>query len=40
MSAEFVRQLDTEELCHWLQNNMDEDEWKDAELVIRKQKIK
>ncbi len=40
MSAEYVRQLGTDELCQWLRTQLDEYEWKDAESVIRKQKIK
>ncbi len=40
MSAEYVRQLGTDELCDWLKTFLDEDEWKDAEMAIRKQKIK
>ena len=40
MTDEEVRQLDTEELCQWLKTHLDEDDWKDAEPVIRKKKIK
>jgi hypothetical protein len=35
-----VRKLGTEGLCQWLKTQLDEDEWKDAESVIRQQKIK
>jgi hypothetical protein len=40
MSIEYVRQLGTEELCQWLRTQLDEDDWVEAEMVIRKQKIK
>jgi hypothetical protein len=40
MSVDYVRKLGTEELCQWLKALLDEDEWKDAESVIRQQKIK
>ena len=40
MSVEYVRKLDTEGLCQWLKTQLDEDEWKDAKLVVRKKKIK
>jgi hypothetical protein len=40
MSTENVRQLGTDELCDWLKTCLDEDEWKDVDMVIRKQKIK
>jgi len=40
MSIEDVRQLGTEELCQWLKTQLDDDEWNDAELIIRQQKIK
>jgi len=40
MSIEDVRQLGTEELCQWLKTQLDDDEWNDADLVIRQQKIK
>jgi hypothetical protein len=39
MSIEDVQQLGTEKLCKWFKTQLDEDEWKDAELVIRKQDI-
>ena len=39
MTAEEVRQLDTEELCQWLKTVLVEDHWKDAEPVIREQMI-
>ena len=40
VSADYGRQLGTEYLCQWLKTRLDEDEWKDAELFIRTQKIK
>jgi hypothetical protein len=40
MSAEFVRHLSTNDLCQWLKTQLDEDEWKDAEMIIQTQKIK
>jgi hypothetical protein len=40
MSVECVRKFGTEGLCQWLKTQLDEDEWKDAESVIRQQKIK
>ena len=40
MSVDHVRQLGTEALCQWLNTQLDEEERKDAESVIRQQKIK
>ncbi len=36
----YVRQLGNDDLCHWLKTQLEEDEWNDAEPVIRKLKIK
>jgi hypothetical protein len=35
-----LKLLGTDQLCDWLKTRLDEDEWKDAEPVIRQQKIK
>jgi hypothetical protein len=40
MSIEYVRKLGTDELCKWLRIQLDEDDWVEAEMVVRKQKIK
>jgi hypothetical protein len=34
MSADYVRQLRTDELCQWLNARINKDDWKDTELVI------
>jgi hypothetical protein len=40
MSAEHVRCLGTDDLCQWLKALLDEDEWKDAENVLKNHKVK
>jgi hypothetical protein len=39
MSEDYVSRLGTEELCQWLNMRIDKEDWKEAEIVIRTQKI-